>query len=205
MPQFDSSSVAPLLEPIPSLSTPGNNGNFLFLNDILSKLDVSQHPTSTVLASYLLVTAADMVPFVPCQPLAIALGAKLGFGLAFPIAAAGQTTAGVLAFSAARKATDTELVKRQSSKLSPEALRRLQDLRRLTSAQEQGDRKILLALIGLRFAPFFPFSAGNYLLGGTTAIPLRLFVVATMMGCIASNFLSVTIGAGGAMFFSEPH
>ena len=58
----------------------------------------------------------------------------------------------------------------------------------------------LLALIGLRLAPFFPFSAGNYLLGGTTSVPLRSFLAATLLGCLLSNFVSVSLGAaaGGA-------
>ena len=63
-------------------------------DNLLSTLDASQHPTVTIIASYCLVTASDMIPFVPCQPLAIALGAKLG-PIAFPITALGQTTAGV--------------------------------------------------------------------------------------------------------------
>jgi len=173
-------------------------------SDILDTLEFSQHPIATILTSYCLVTAADMIPFVPCQPLAIALGAKLGFAVAFPITAMGQTTAGILAFSAARQAADSDIAKTvAANKLSPEALEKLQDFRDLTAAEEQGDQKILLALIGLRLAPFFPFSAGNYLLGGTTAVPLRLFVIATLLGCLLSNFLSVTIGAGGAMLFQS--
>jgi uncharacterized membrane protein YdjX (TVP38/TMEM64 family) len=173
-----------------------------FLNEILSTLDFSQHPISTALFSYCLVTAADMVPFVPCQPLAIALGAKLGFSVAFPISAMGQTTAGILAFSAARKASNSEFAKEQTLNLSDDAQRQLQEFRNLTNTEEQGDATILLALIGLRIAPFFPFSAGNYLLGGTTTVPLRLFFIATFLGCLASNVLSVTIGAGGAILFS---
>ena len=174
-----------------------------FLTNVLSTFDVANHPITTILTSYCLVTAADMVPFVPCQPLAIALGAQLGFGLAFPITAMGQTSAGILAFLAARKAANSEIAQETvSTKLSPEALQKLQEFRQMTDAEEQGDQKILLALIGLRLAPFFPFSAGNYLLGGSTSVPLRLFVVATLMGCFFSNFLSVSIGAGGAMFFT---
>ena len=175
-------------------------------DNLLSTFDASEHPLSTILASYLLVTTADMIPFVPCQPLAIALGAKLGFGLAFPITALGQTTAGVLAFTAARKASDTMLTEEVmvSAKLSPDAIQRLQDLRLMTATEEQGDAKILLVMIGLRLAPFFPFSAGNYLLGGTTSVPLRLFVIATLFGCLLSNFVSVSVGAaGGAILFSE--
>ena len=144
-----------------------------------------------------------MIPFVPCQPLAIALGSKLGFVLALPIAVIGQTTAGILAFTAARKAADTDFAKEQALKLNPDGLQKLEKIRKLTAVEEQGDGKIFMALIGLRLAPFFPFSAGNYLLGGTTGVPLRLFVAATLMGCLASNFLSVTIGAGGAMLFSN--
>lgn len=181
--------------------TLSNNNAF---TEILGHLEFSQHPIATTILSYCLVTTADMVPFVPCQPLAIALGAQLGFGVAFPITTLGQATAGILAFSAARKAADTEFAKSMTtSKLSPQALEKLEDFRSLTAAGEgeQGDGRILLALIGLRLAPFFPFSAGNYLLGGTTSVPLRLFVIATLIGCIGSNFLSVTVGAGGALLF----
>lgn len=179
------------------------NNNYVF-SGVLSQMEYSQHPVATIIFSYCIVTAADMVPFVPCQPLAIALGAKLGFGLAFPIAALGQTTAGILAFCTARKAAKTDFAKKAASaNLSPEALAKLQEFRSLTAAEEQGDERVLLALIGLRLAPFFPFSAGNYLLGGTTSVPFPLFVIATLIGCIASNFLSVTIGTGGAMLFSS--
>ena len=91
-----------------------------------------------------------------------------------------------------------------TNKLSPEALQKLQEFRSLTSTEEQGNIKILLALIGLRLAPFFPFSAGNYLLGGTTSVPLSLFGVATLFGCLLSNFLSVSLGsAGGALLLSS--
>lgn len=173
-----------------------------FLNDALSALEFSDHPLTTVLVSYCLVTVADMVPFLPCQPLAIALGAKFGFSVAFPITALGQTTAGFLAFSAARQASNSDFAKQQTMQLSEEAQLQLQEFRKMTNAKQQGDAKILMALVGLRLAPFFPFSAGNYLLGGTTSVPLGLFLLATVFGCLASNFLSVSIGAGGAMLFS---
>ena len=55
---------------------------------------------------------------------------------------------------------------------------------------------VFLALVGLRFAPFFPFSAGNYLLGGATTVTIRSFIVATILGCLASNAISVLIGMG---------
>ena len=150
-----------------------------------------------------------MVPLVPCQPLAIALGAKLGFAAAFPITALGQTTAGVLAFASARRASESlafgdEDGAAAANDLAEDVLLKLQELRAMTTAEEQGEQKILLALIGLRLAPFFPFSAGNYLLGGTTSVPLRLFVVATLFGCLLSNFLSVSIGAAaGDVMFAE--
>ena len=181
----------------------------MLFDNLLSTLDVSQHPTATIIASYCLVTASDMIPFVPCQPLAIALGAKLG-PIAFPITALGQTTAGVLAFTASRRLSNSIIMEEgemeimiSNAKLSPEAIQKLQDFRILTSVEEQGDMKILLALIGLRLAPFFPFSAGNYLLGGTTSVPLRLFVLATLFGCVLSNFVSVSLGTGGAMFLHK--
>ena len=187
------------------------------LNNILSNFDIKQHPITTILTSYCLVTACDMIPFVPCQPLAIALGAKLGFSIAFPITALGQCTAGILAFTSARQlsnnmtnnTSDKVSGKKKTTiystdKLSPEALQKLQEFRSLTSTEEQGNIKILLALIGLRLAPFFPFSAGNYLLGGTTSVPLSLFSVATLFGCLLSNFLSVSLGsAGGALLLSS--
>lgn len=170
------------------------------LNDVISTLDISQHPILTVLVSYILVTASDMIPFVPCQPLAIALGAKFGFMTAFPITTLGQTTAGILAFVIARKASNTDLTKQiTTEQLSQEAQEKFIEFRQMTTSEQIGDdNKILLALIGLRLAPFFPFSAGNYLLGATTAVPLYLFIIATIMGCIASNFISVSIGAGAS-------
>jgi uncharacterized membrane protein YdjX (TVP38/TMEM64 family) len=73
----------------------------------------------------------------------------------------------------------------------------------MTSSDEQDDRTILLTLAGLRLAPFFPFSAGNYLLGGTTAVPLSLFAIATFLGCLLSNFVSTTVGAGGTMILQH--
>jgi uncharacterized membrane protein YdjX (TVP38/TMEM64 family) len=172
------------------------------LDIVLSAFDLDDHPTFTVLGSYLLVTACDMVPFVPCQPLAIALGAKLGFPLAFPITTAGQTTAGVFAFTVARKATDLQLVQDSLRKLNDDdAVAKFEDFKRMTSEEEQDDRSILLGLIALRLAPFFPFSAGNYLLGGGTSVPLRLFAIATLFGCILSNLLSTSIGSGGVMLW----
>ena len=176
-------------------------------DNIFSTLEISSadHPTiSTIVASYVLVTCGDMIPFVPCQPLAVALGAKLGW-LAFPITSFGQLTAGILSFSSARQLSKSVLADEEaiaSIKLSPEAIQKLQDFRKLTTQDEQSDVKILLALIGLRLAPFFPFSAGNYLLGATTDVPLRLFVLATLVACLLSNFISVSAGAGGAYFLS---
>lgn len=167
--------------------------------DALSALLSANNPLYSILGSYLLVTASDMVPFVPCQPLAIALGAKLGFPLAFPITSAGQTTAGVLAFTLARRAVDKEKIRDYAAKLEPEALAKFEEFQRLSAGgTKQDDRNVLLALIGLRLAPFFPFSAGNYLLGSATAVPLSLFTLATLFGCLLSNFISTSIGAGGA-------
>ncbi|CAJ1960442.1 unnamed protein product [Cylindrotheca closterium] len=185
---------------MPSLLEGGGGG----FGSLLDELDFSMHPMITAVTSYFIVTASDMIPFVPCQPIAIALGAKLGFSVAFPITLLGQTTAGVLAFSGARKAADSDTAQKvATSKLPQEALEKLDELRNMTDAAKQGDGKILLALIGLRLAPFFPFSAGNYVLGSTTSVPLRLFIVATLLGCIASNLLSVGIGAGGAMMITS--
>jgi len=91
-----------------------------------------------------------------------------------------------------------------SSKLDPDAMAKFEEFRKQTSREEQDDRTILLGLVGLRLAPFFPFSAGNYLLGGGTAVPLSLFAVATFFGCLLSNLLSTSVGAGGAAFIF-PH
>lgn len=185
-----------------------------FLGGVLAN-DVLFAGWEGVLFSYLLVSFSDCIPFLPCQPLAVALGAKLGFAAAFPITVLGQTTAGVLAFTAARRAADSELVREAAEGLSPEATEKFEEFRRIggvESAVDEGDgeesrgdqeRKVLLALIGLRLAPFFPFSAGNYLLGGATSVPFRLFVLATLLGSTLSNFVSTSIGAGGAEWL--PH
>lgn len=167
------------------------------LFDSSNILDRSAIPSLQVLVSSLLVvTASDMVPFVPCQPLAISLGATLGIW-AYPICVTGQTMAGILAFLSSRKAADSDQVQQVLNRLdSEEAKDKFQELRQLGTTE--GEDKVLLALIGLRLAPFFPFSAGNYLLGGGTGVGLRPFIIATIFGCLLSNLLSVSVGIGGS-------
>lgn len=165
---------------------------------------------STILA----VTASDMVPFVPCQPLAIALGSTMGLW-AFPICVAGQSLAGVLAFQSARFAADknVESVNKVLASLTPQASQKFEEFRQLGSYSDKtnsgnggdddedgakNERTVMLALIGLRLAPFFPFSAGNYLLGGATGVGLRPFIIVTVLGCLLSNFVSISVGMGGA-------
>jgi uncharacterized membrane protein YdjX (TVP38/TMEM64 family) len=70
-----------------------------------------------------------------------------------------------------------------------------------TQKKPPDETKALLALIGLRLAPTFPFSAGNYLLGGGTSVTFRPFVIATIFGCLLSNLLSVSVGMGGSELF----
>jgi uncharacterized membrane protein YdjX (TVP38/TMEM64 family) len=121
-------------------------------------------PTLSVLvSSVLVVTASDMIPFVPCQPLAISMGSVLGVW-AFPVCVLGQTCAGTLAFWASRQAADSQRVQSTLENLNPAAKKQFDDSIRQFGTTES-ESKVLLALIGLRLAPFFPFSAGNYLLG----------------------------------------
>ena len=148
----------------------------------------------STLSTIALVTCSDMIPFVPCQPLAITLGASLGIW-AFPICVLGQTLAGIISFSSARAASNTKQVEHVLSSLSPKAQTTFQEFQTLGTLENK--ETILLALIALRLAPFFPFSAGNYLLGGATRVPLEPFILATILGCILSNFISVSIGMGG--------
>jgi hypothetical protein len=164
-----------------------------------------------VLSTVALVTASDMVPFVPCQPLAISLGAKYG-ACAFPVCVVGQTMAGVLAFQSSRKVSDAEQVQNVLESLGDDGRLRFQKFRTDSllggSKDDNGDsdgdggptdeRTVFFALVGLRLAPFFPFSAGNYLLGGATDVGLRPFVLATILGCMLSNAVSVLVGMGGA-------
>jgi len=156
----------------------------------------------TILSTVAIVTASDMVPFVPCQPLAVTLGATLG-PWAFPICVTGQTLAGILAFQSARALADTDTIQTLLDDLGDETRDKFQDFRRLgtTSNNDDNDNNnegtVFLALVGLRLAPFFPFSVGNYLLGGATGVSLRSFVLATVIGCVFSNFVSVSVGMGG--------
>ena len=165
----------------------------------------------TALVAYLLVTLSDCIPFVPCQPIAAALGASLGFERALPIAVLGQTTAGVLAFAAARGAAEAGAVGEAMRGLSPQAAEKFDELRKIggVASSERadgkgvgGDGRVLMALVGLRLAPFWPFSAGNYLLGGATGVSFRSFLLATLLGSVLSNSISVGIGAGGAGWLS---
>ena len=164
------------------------------------------------LSTIALVTASDMVPFVPCQPLAISLGAKYGLE-AFPICVMGQTLAGVLAFQSSRKVSDAEQVQKVFESLGESGQVSFQKFKtesllggdkdgEKASASEK-ERTVFFALVGLRLAPFFPFSAGNYLLGGATDVGLRPFVLATILGCTYSNAVSVLLGMGGAELFMK--
>jgi len=154
------------------------------------------------ISSLLLVTASDMVPFVPCQPLAMTMGAALGVW-AYPICITGQTTAGVLAFLVSRKASDSTQVQQVLEGLaSSEARDKFEEFKQLGTTEEES--KVLLTLIGLRLAPFFPFSAGNYLLGGGTSVGLRPFFLATLLGCLLNNILSVSVGIGGSELLRAP-
>lgn len=191
--------------------------------------EVPQNPW-VILSTVAFVTASDMIPFVPCQPLAISLGAKYGLW-AFPICVVGQTLAGVLAFSGSRKVSDSQqlqdtldslgengaqkflefretLLKKKTVKNDvPRTTDMTRDKSILETYKEEGDEEVMdekavfLALVGLRLAPFFPFSAGNYLLGGGTTVGLRPFVFATILGCLLSNAASVLAGMGGAELF----
>lgn len=158
----------------------------------------------SALSTVALVTASDMIPFVPCQPLAVALGSQLGIW-AFPICVVGQTLAGTIAFTTARRVTDdissttNERANEILNSLGDDARGKFETFRRLGTDAKEGT--VLLALIGLRLAPFFPFSAGNYLLGSATGVALRPFLIATVFGCFLSNFLSVAIGITGGEVF----
>ena len=151
-------------------------------------------------STILLVTGSDMIPFLPCQPLAITLGATYGVW-AYPICVIGQTMAGVLAFRAARLASDSEKVLELLENLNGEAQTKFQELKKLGTTEQES--RVFLALIGLRLAPFFPFSAGNYLLGAGTGVGLRPFLLATIIGCLLSNLLSVSVGIGGSELLQQ--
>ena len=158
-----------------------------------------------VLSTVGLVTVSDMIPFVPCQPLAISLGARYG-AWAYPVCVVGQTLAGVLAFQSSRRVSDAEGVRRVIESLGEDGQLRFQKFRTESLLGGDGDtttdaaneRTIFFGLVGLRLAPFFPFSAGNYLLGGATDVGLRPFVLATILGCMVSNLASILVGMGGA-------
>ena len=153
-----------------------------------------------VISTIALVTASDMVPFVPCQPLAISLAAKYG-AFAFPICVVGQTLAGVLAFQSSRTVSDAKQVQTVLESLGEKGqvtFRKFQTEDLLGATEE---KTVFFALVGLRLAPFFPFSAGNYLLGGATDVGLRPFVLATILGCMFSNAISILVGMGGAELF----
>ena len=203
------------------------SATFSRVSDILASAKASDFESIVdnplvFLSTIAFVTASDMVPFVPCQPLAISLGARYG-PWAFPVCVVGQTLAGILAFQSSRKVADTEQVQKVLESLGDEGKVRFQKFktenllgknrgdngnRDGTGSEEpretlddDEERTVFLALVGLRLAPFFPFSAGNYLLGGATDVGLRPFVLATILGCLLSNAVSVLVGMGGAELY----
>ena len=200
---------------------------------------------TTIFSTILFVTVSDMIPFVPCQPLAISLATVYGI-YAYPICVIGQTCAGIIAFQSSRLFSNTEKVQNVIENLNEDSNELFQNFQnKILKKQKQQQKKnknddkkserskgvlgevigtmtkrrsngttddndttyddddtevdewtVFLALVGLRFAPFFPFSAGNYLLGGATTVTIRSFIVATILGCLASNAISVLIGMG---------
>ena len=196
---------------------------------------------TTIFSTIVFVTVSDMIPFVPCQPLAISLATVYGI-YAYPICVLGQTFAGIIAFQSSRLFSNTEKVQNVIENLNEDSNELFQNfqneiLKKQKQQQQQQKNKnddksegskgvigevigtmtkrrsndttddddndtdvdewtVFLALVGLRFAPFFPFSAGNYLLGGATTVTIRSFIVATILGCLASNAISVLIGMG---------
>jgi uncharacterized membrane protein YdjX (TVP38/TMEM64 family) len=105
----------------------------------------------------------------------MALGSHLGVW-AFPICVLGQTLAGLLAFASARTAADSDRVQHVLDSLGTQAESKFNEFRQLGTGEERTVLlALILALIGLRLAPFFPFSAGNYLLGGGHSRPNTTF------------------------------
>jgi len=171
------------------------------LPDVASTLLAhSPPPPDPVLAltTVALVTANDVVPFIPCQPLVVAVASQLGVW-AYPLCVTGQTLAGLIAFASARTAAQSTMVQNKAADLlkdNPKALEKFRAFQNVGS--NSSERTVFLALLGLRVTPIFPFSIGNYLLGSATRIGYRPFVVATFLGCCISQSLSVSVGMGGA-------
>jgi uncharacterized membrane protein YdjX (TVP38/TMEM64 family) len=185
---------------LPSVDWAASSGLLPALSQALTNPPMVPTPISFV-STILLVTGSDMIPFLPCQPLAITLGATYGVW-AYPMCVIGQTMAGVLAFRAARLASDSEpVLELLENNLNDEAKTKFQEFKNLGTTQQES--QVLLALIGLRLAPFFPFSAGNYLLGAGTGVGLRPFLLATILGCLLSNLLSISVGIGGSELFQQ--
>ena len=122
----------------------------------------------------------------------------------------GQTLAGVLAFHSSRTVAKVAQVQQMLASLGDAGRLRFQKFQLQSRLGEGGDdatggggaaepeRTVLCALVGLRLAPFFPFLAGYYLLGGATEVGFWPFVVATLLGCTVSNAISILLGMGGA-------
>ena len=209
IPSLDATTINQVAN-LPTLALKIPDFPSIFDNVDFNIVSIAPPTFPTIISTIALVTASDMIPFIPCQPLAITLGSQMGI-YALPICIIGQTTAGVLAFRASRLAADSNEVQRLLDSLDEETRLQFENFRKLGSTditaddkdQLQGEFKVLLALIGLRLAPFFPFSAGNYLLGGATGVGLRPFFIATVFGCILSNSLSVGVGMGGVEVFQH--
>ena len=110
----------------------------------------------------------------------------------------------MLAFRSARLVRHAGGVERAVKGLNEEALELFRSVQTLGATDGGGgDGRVLMVLIGLRLALFFSFSTGNYLLGGARGVGLRPFLIATVIGCTLSNFVSVTMGMGGGELLKQ--
>mmetsp|Transcript_35386 Transcript_35386/g.67691 ORF Transcript_35386/g.67691 Transcript_35386/m.67691 type:complete len:274 (-) Transcript_35386:128-949(-) len=158
----------------------------------------------------LFICAMEMIPFVPCGPIAMTAGLLYGTTKGLLTHILGQEAAALGAFLVGRLLVRralgwTKLLKGEPAPRSVQRQRnynctsvwRLQAklVLVLDGMDKSSFRRQFLTFLLLRQSPLVPFSICNYTVGALTRLPLLPYALGTLIGCIPGNLVWVSVGA----------
>ncbi|KAG1669889.1 hypothetical protein FOA52_002415 [Chlamydomonas sp. UWO 241] len=155
---------------------------------------VENSGTSGAVIFVLVVTALEMVPLLPTQPLTISAGLIFGAGKGSALIILAAMLAAVGAFLISRgvgRSLAEKVVVKEAGEHGPVQAK----IAEVTRAIRQGGPwQQLTAVLLMRLTPVVPFSAANYVLG-MTPIGLPAYIVATFLGASVWAGLYCSLGA----------